>query len=589
MLKQIMAIVLVAGLLIPVHAILKADGRFIKDPCGRKVIFRGVEWVINDNFDEVAKSGANYVREMLWDAHERVSADELDRKIGKAVANGMFYGVAPWGNDPNYVKYNAWFNRPEIKEVLKKWEDYIIIHACGEVTGADYDEWRKLAKSIIDEFRGYGYKCPLDIMSTGYGRDPTPILKYGQEIFDYDPEKNIILGCQMYWGTYYTNKWMSIAEACKKFAELDFPVQVGACPSDCDTDCGIEAWNEAWKNELGCLWWSWHGGSSHSLTTNEKFNSLTPKGEMVLVSGEYSMQKTSKRSQWLLGGGACGGVRATIAATPASGPYPLTVSLDASGSMGEGLTYEWEFGDGQSSSSATVEHTFQNAGEYAVRLVVSNTDDSDTATTAIRVLDPATDPILLSTVSATASSEESSDFAGHLSATNAIDGDRLSRWASDATDNEWIYIDLGSAQSFNRIILQWETAYGSEYAIQVSNDAQNWSDIFTQSSGDGGVDTIDADASARYVRMLGVARGTEWGYSLYEFGVYSLPQATAIASPIRMHSGRETDHTVGSRIYDIRGRLISAGSQPGNSSPSVHGVYIVRGSESRRAVHVTKR
>jgi hypothetical protein len=316
--KQLEMLIVCCIVAAPVQAVLKADGRFIKDPCGRKVIFRGVEWVNGENFDEVAKSGANYVREMLWKADETVSAADLDRKIGKAVENGMFYCVAPWGHGANFISANDWFNKSDIKAVLKKWEDYIVIHAAGEVTGSDYAAWRKLAKDIIDEFRGYGYTCPLDILSTGYGRDPRPILQYGQEIFDYDPEKNIIFGCQVYWGTWYTDHSykMTIAEGCKKFAELNFPVQVGACPSDCDTDCGIEAWNEAYKNELGCLWWSWHGGSKHSLTTNEKFSSLTAKGKIVLVSGEYSMQKTSVRSEWLLNGGKCGSVRANISAAP---------------------------------------------------------------------------------------------------------------------------------------------------------------------------------------------------------------------------------------------------------------------------------
>jgi len=42
-------------------------------------------------------------------------------------------------------------------------------------------------------------------------------------------------------------------------------------------------------------------------------------------------------------------------------------------------------------------------------------------------------------------------------------------------------------------------------------------------AGDGGVDdiTLGSAASGRYVRMLGVARGTQYGYSLWEFEVYS--------------------------------------------------------------------
>lgn len=38
--------------------------------------------------------------------------------------------------------------------------------------------------------------------------------------------------------------------------------------------------------------------------------------------------------------------------------------------------------------------------------------------------------------------------------------------------------------------------------------------------GNGGVDDFDVSGTGRYVRVHGTARGTGYGYSLYEFGVY---------------------------------------------------------------------
>ena len=38
--------------------------------------------------------------------------------------------------------------------------------------------------------------------------------------------------------------------------------------------------------------------------------------------------------------------------------------------------------------------------------------------------------------------------------------------------------------------------------------------------GNGGVDSLDVAGSGRYVRLNLTERGTEWGYSLYEVGVY---------------------------------------------------------------------
>jgi hypothetical protein len=46
--------------------------------------------------------------------------------------------------------------------------------------------------------------------------------------------------------------------------------------------------------------------------------------------------------------------------------------------------------------------------------------------------------------------------------------------------------------------------------------------VFSTGTGDGGVDNdVFAATTARYVRMTGVSRGTSYGYSLYEFEVYS--------------------------------------------------------------------
>jgi beta-glucosidase len=118
---------------------------------------------------------------------------------------------------------------------------------------------------------------------------------------------------------------------------------------------------------------------------------------------------------------------------------------------------------------------------------------------------------------ATASSVEK---AG-VEAAKAVDGDTGSRWSSLFTDPQWIYVDLGSSQSINRVKLNWETAYGKSYKIQVSNDASAWTDVYSTTASDGGIDDITFTAtSARYVRMYGTQRNTQWGYSLFEFEVY---------------------------------------------------------------------
>ena len=73
------------------------------------------------------------------------------------------------------------------------------------------------------------------------------------------------------------------------------------------------------------------------------------------------------------------------------------------------------------------------------------------------------------------------------------------------------------------MILNWETAYGKAYTIEVSDDGKNWRTVYSTTAGRGGVEVDRFPAtSARFVRMQGVQRGTGWGYSLYQFQVYAV-------------------------------------------------------------------
>jgi hypothetical protein len=102
----------------------------------------------------------------------------------------------------------------------------------------------------------------------------------------------------------------------------------------------------------------------------------------------------------------------------------------------------------------------------------------------------------------------------------ATDGDGATRWASAWADPQWLQVDLGRSQAFDHVQLIWEAAFGKAYEIQVSDDAANWRTVYSTTSGDGGADDLAVSATARYVRMAATQRGSAYGYSLYEFGVY---------------------------------------------------------------------
>ncbi|MFJ4776142.1 discoidin domain-containing protein [Streptomyces sp. NPDC088762] len=126
-------------------------------------------------------------------------------------------------------------------------------------------------------------------------------------------------------------------------------------------------------------------------------------------------------------------------------------------------------------------------------------------------------PVLLSQGKpATASSTEGAGTP----ASAAVDGDNGTRWSSRFADPQWIQVDLGAPAQLTQVLLRWETAYATAYRIELSQNGTDWTTAYSTTSATGGGQTLDISGTARYVRVHGTQRATEWGYSLWEFQVY---------------------------------------------------------------------
>lgn len=140
-------------------------------------------------------------------------------------------------------------------------------------------------------------------------------------------------------------------------------------------------------------------------------------------------------------------------------------------------------------------------------------------TRSFRVVRPPVDGVNVAVGRPTTASSYQ-EWGGHVPEL-ATDGDPTTRWASDWSDPQWIQVDLGRVTAIEHIQLVWEVAYGRSYRIEVSDDGAAWTTVYETANGDGGVDDLDVGGSGRYVRMYGTERGTGYGYSLYEFGIYA--------------------------------------------------------------------
>ena len=125
---------------------------------------------------------------------------------------------------------------------------------------------------------------------------------------------------------------------------------------------------------------------------------------------------------------------------------------------------------------------------------------------------------ILAVDTATSSSNE----VPGLAARYAIDRNILTRWSSAWTDEEYIELDLNSVKTISGVSLFWEMAYARAYTIDISTDRDVWTTVYTcKDDGKGEEEFIDFDpVKARYIRMNGIKRATEYGYSLWEFIVH---------------------------------------------------------------------
>ncbi|CCH34515.1 discoidin domain-containing protein [Actinosynnema sp. NPDC047251] len=120
----------------------------------------------------------------------------------------------------------------------------------------------------------------------------------------------------------------------------------------------------------------------------------------------------------------------------------------------------------------------------------------------------------------TTSSAEEPTLAGQF----AVDGRTDTRWASaPGIDPQWLAVDLGSTSEVHQVIVRWEAAYATKYKVQISANGSAWTDISSRSTGDGDSDThAGLQSSGRYLRVLGTARATSYGYSIWELEVYGV-------------------------------------------------------------------
>ncbi len=142
----------------------------------------------------------------------------------------------------------------------------------------------------------------------------------------------------------------------------------------------------------------------------------------------------------------------------------------------------------------------------------------------------------------------------------AVDDNLDTRWESKTSDgdNQWFYVDLEKGTIIDHLKIVWEGAYGKHYKIHVADEitaemalkltdddktndfATGWTEIAEINktlSGFPASETIavsTTDVVARYVAVELIERGSPYGFSFWEFGVYDMAEEASKLSSIEI-------------------------------------------------------
>lgn len=103
-----------------------------------------------------------------------------------------------------------------------------------------------------------------------------------------------------------------------------------------------------------------------------------------------------------------------------------------------------------------------------------------------------------------ASVTASSTYSSTYDPANATDDNNATRWAAANYGQQWLQLDLGSAQSINRVMLAFEFPNEwTQYKIESSTDGVTWAPYIDRmgSTSQTGIITHNKSASVRYLRV----------------------------------------------------------------------------------------
>ncbi|MET0284226.1 MAG: cellulase family glycosylhydrolase [Polyangiales bacterium] len=224
-------------------------------------------------------------------------------------------------DDPAILKQivDTWIAQAPMWQTLEK---FMILNIANEWGPGNGEVWRDAYIEAIGKLRAAGYHATISVTAGGCGQDPQAIVKYGQAVFDSDPEKNVIFDQHIY-GEYTDvaggahgkyDDMPDLAKHVKDLAATGLVVMlgefgpgrdIGPSPTKIDPLRVIELAEGA---GLGWLAWAWDDNNlAEGMSDDKGFgmsvrgrydhaDDLTEFGRLVVEHPEWGLKKLGKKA-----------------------------------------------------------------------------------------------------------------------------------------------------------------------------------------------------------------------------------------------------------------------------------------------------
>ena len=89
----------------------------------------------------------------------------------------------------------------------------------------------------------------------------------------------------------------------------------------------------------------------------------------------------------------------------------------------------------------------------------------------------------------------------------------------ECVDDSYLQVDLRQVYNIDKVTLIWHTSSAKSYDIQVLEDGDLFTTVWSKTDGIRNMGTVDSlleGVIGRFIRMQGYERATSYGYSIYE-------------------------------------------------------------------------